>query len=369
MNGFTSAILSLLLGWLRALLDQFWRLLSSESGGTFLPFLSLHWKTVFIVLCAGGFVLDRLIFFFRWRPDYVWSTKLGRLKRRFSHSHKQKPMYSPDFADDWGAPPYTPVPHETLHNPPMPYEAALPQGSPDVYDSYALEERDAFSYIPVDSVQDFAPLANQSQNSNEFASLPGDVRPVFDDPVEDWDGYSETSGLTYAPMSTYEEPYEHPAQDLPSAFGEARPEPRGYHVDMAGFTPSSPSGEQPSNRTAPTIGELVHPGLNLDTFHQNIGLFMEDQTSGEFPPKEPLLKPVVNFPNTTYVPYYQATEPATDHRSKGALSSFAKKARNLVSIDNESNPLTIRDIQIPVNVKTAFHPPVMPRRPGDGDDT
>ena len=366
MNGFTSAILSLLLGWLRALLDQFWRLLSSESDGSFLSFLTLHWKTFFIVLCVGGFVLDRIIFFFRWRPDYVWGTKLGRLKRRFSRSDKREPAYPSDDAGGWGS--SAPTPYEALYDVPMPYSTTPPQDSPDAFDSYVPEEVAAFSYTPVAAVQDFAPLANQSRVPYESAPSPGYVWPVFDDPAEDWDGYAEPSSQAYAPMFAYEEPYEHPAQDLPSAFGEAKPEPAGYHDDVAGFIPQLPSEEPTQNRAAPIPGELVHPGLDLDTFHQNIGLSMEDSIPSDIPSRGPLFKPVVNFPNTTYVPYYQETEPSTDHQSKGTLSSFAKKAKNLVSIDNEANPLTIRDIQIPVNVKTAFHPPVMPRKLDDGDD-
>ncbi|MEG0996561.1 MAG: hypothetical protein RSH26_06325, partial [Clostridia bacterium] len=78
MNGFTNTILTLLLSWLKALFNSLWRLFTSESGGSIYSFLSNHWKTIFLILCVGGFVLDRVIYFIRWRPYYVWSSRLHR---------------------------------------------------------------------------------------------------------------------------------------------------------------------------------------------------------------------------------------------------------------------------------------------------
>ena len=47
MNGFTNAILTLLLGWLRTLLNAVWSLFSSDSGSGLLAFLRENWKLIF----------------------------------------------------------------------------------------------------------------------------------------------------------------------------------------------------------------------------------------------------------------------------------------------------------------------------------
>lgn len=80
MNGFANAILTLLLSWMRVLVNDLWRLLSSEDAGLFYRFLAANWKVIVLILCAGGFVIDRIIYLIRWRPYYVWSSRLGRLQ-------------------------------------------------------------------------------------------------------------------------------------------------------------------------------------------------------------------------------------------------------------------------------------------------
>ena len=87
MNGFANAILTLLLSWMRVLVNDLWRLLSSEDAGLFYRFLAANWKVIVLILCAGGFVIDRIIYLIRWRPYYVWSSRLGRLKRARAARH------------------------------------------------------------------------------------------------------------------------------------------------------------------------------------------------------------------------------------------------------------------------------------------
>ena len=108
MNGFANAILTLLLSWMRVLVNDLWRLLSSEDAGLFYRFLAANWKVIVLILCAGGFVIDRIIYLIRWRPYYVWSSRLGRLKRARAARHgdvypeedaippEEEPSSSPD---------------------------------------------------------------------------------------------------------------------------------------------------------------------------------------------------------------------------------------------------------------------------------
>ncbi|NCB04574.1 MAG: hypothetical protein EOM69_03525 [Clostridia bacterium] len=98
----------------------------------------------------------------------------------------------------------------------------------------------------------------------------------------------------------------------------------------------------------------IHPGLDLETFQQNIGL-TGAQTPQEEQAPQPAAPPV-------FVPsfYQELPEP---QRAKGGLSALAQKARTLMGTpsDDEHQP-TIRDLQTTVDFKTAFHAPVLPKR-------
>ncbi len=367
MNGFASGILSMLLGWLRSIVNDLWRLMGSESGGSFMAFLRERWKTVFLVLCVGGFVVDRIVYFFRWRPDYVWSTKLGRLKRRLSGRRD-------DEEEIYAFPAYTrpqPIaperPQQLSRQDPVSYGTTEPERLP-VEDSDPATAR----YAPLGHTQAYPP-ASQSNPYSYGAAYEDDVQPVFDEATDAWAPVAASPGTyapqTFAPMAAYEAPYEHPAQGMVPAFGAVKPDPPAYLQDVqASFAPPPAPEEalpkQPAPPQAPS--QPVHPGLDLETFQQNIGLAPEGEAIA---PEEPLLKPPLNFPNTTYVPFYQqADEPDGTQRRKGALSSLAKKARSLVSPMDEDDPKTIKDLQSVVNMKNAFHPPVLPKKPGEGGE-
>lgn len=100
MSGFFSSLLSLLLGWIRAIANQLWHLLSSENGSAAGRFLADHWLWLAAFLCAAGIGIDLLVYFFRWRPDYVWATRLRRMRRR-------KPLPEQEEEGAYEAPAYT----------------------------------------------------------------------------------------------------------------------------------------------------------------------------------------------------------------------------------------------------------------------
>lgn len=400
MNGFATAILSMLLGWLRSFVNNLWRLLGSESGGSFIAFFRDQWKTIFLVLCVGGFVLDRIIYFFRWRPDYVWSTKLGRLKRRLSGKDAEE--YEPEAYAPAHAQPdseaYAPPPN--WQRPATFLKADEPVTAQDEYGS-------TVRYAPPASVTGYAPATQATPSYRYGGEADGDLQPVFDEVTESWTppayGTSNAAASSFAPMASYEEPFENPAEDLSPGFGMAKPEPVTYLQDVQmGFAPPptpqelyqkggalAPTSARNSaqrneahtrdttvgrvagdkKRTTPVLSEPVHPGLDVETFQQNIGL---GQPAGEWEASdeqaaEPPMRPMVDFPNTTYVPFYQNTAPDTERRRSG-LSSLAKKARSLVSATDEDNPPSIRDLQSVVHMKNAFHPPVLPKKHGEGGE-
>ena len=88
MNGFVHTILSFMLSWIRALISNLWSLINSEDGGHLLQFLSRSWWQIVLGLFVIGVAVDLIVYFFRWRPYYVWATKLRRLRRK---KQSQKP--------------------------------------------------------------------------------------------------------------------------------------------------------------------------------------------------------------------------------------------------------------------------------------
>ena len=80
MNGYLTAALSTMLGWVRGLASSVWQLVSGENTGTFLRFIAEHWKGILLVLCIVGVLADFAVYLLRWRPYKVWSSFLRRLR-------------------------------------------------------------------------------------------------------------------------------------------------------------------------------------------------------------------------------------------------------------------------------------------------
>ncbi len=349
MNGFATGILSMLLGWLRSFISNGWRLLSSESGGSILSFFAAHWKLIFLVLCAGGFIVDRIIYFFRWRPDLVWRTKWQRMRSGFSRQDEEEELpYAPPPSEATSFRRSQPAPPVSFRRPvtsdpdiPQPTMAYMPSPPPQ---AEPIPQPTQHYASLANGGAGFAPAA-QDKPSYRFgaeASLQ-DIQPVFDEVV---DGS-----------------YENPAQDLAPGFGTAKPEPSLPYYQQPGFTPTPP-------QAAEGVYQPVHPGLDIDTFQQNIGLapkpdmvFAEEDAFEDF---EDFDAPV-DFPNTTYVSYIKDEVDRSHKRPLKALSSLAKRARTLVG-DDEANPPTIKDLQPVVTMKNAFHPPVLPRKSNEGSE-
>ena len=252
MNGFANAILTLLLSWMRVLVNDLWRLLSSEDAGLFYRFLAANWKVIVLILCAGGFVIDRIIYLIRWRPYYVWSSRLGRLKRARAARHgdvypeedaippEEEPSASPDGQE-------VPFPDDSASYAPGAFDQAYPQ------DFGATR-----AYAPA---QDFAPGSQapaMNQATVQYAPLeqgplyapysqpyqpPQDLDPVFDETEERW----EEGDALVRPL------WDNPAEGMDSSFGAPRPEPIQSIRDMqAGFAPPRPPEELYAPPPVPT---------------------------------------------------------------------------------------------------------------------
>ena len=347
MNGFASSILTLLLSWMRSFINNFWLLLTSERGGSFLAFFRAHWKTLFLLLCVGGFLLDFVIYLIRWRPHYVWGTRLDRIRRKHRNEpndwREQDASFYPQRVPVPPPPPRQMPPQEDFPSelPPLPVMDA-PYGS--AADSYARQ--DMLSYY--------------ASTPNPYAQP---LSTPFDSPV-----FTADSPTRVSPQDSFfpAEPFDNPGENLNPAFGASRPEPAQYlHDIQAGFAPPLPPQElYPPYAAAQS--DPVHPGLDLETFQQNVGLSAPDT-----PAQDTSFQDSSPYPSAEAVPganwvSFQPTESEEAVPPRGSLSQFFQKARNLVSIRDEDNPPTIRDLQSSVDMRKAFHRPVFPH--GDSQE-
>ncbi len=187
MSGFFSTILTLLLGWVRTLISQLWQLLNSESGSALSAFLAKHWLWLALGLCGAGVLIDLTVYFFRWRPDYVWATKLRRLR------HHREPRPEPDGNPDASeAPsPYQPPvqePAEAVSTAYVPVQEPLSWDTPlDTADDWSLsaDEEKPSGPEPADYYRDmqagFAPAIPPEQLYTPSPSYQAPVHPGLDD--------------------------------------------------------------------------------------------------------------------------------------------------------------------------------------------
>lgn len=296
MNGFANSLLSILLSWIRALVSNIWVIINSEDGGTLYRFLAGNWLTLLIILLACGFVVDRIVYLIRWRPHYVWLSRLEHLRSGRRRREQPETVFSTDPVPEIAAQTavYQPVPSPTIAYAPLRRGKAA--------------QADAYTQI-------YAPPSEE---------------PLFDDPVVQW----QEEDVWQTP--------ETPAAD-----------PNAYYRDVqAGFAPAIPPEQLYAPRTrsnAAAFQQPVHPGLNDEAFRQSFGLQEE----------EPQPVPVMRAP--AFRPFTVKTEETAPVRPQSTLSRLARSARSLVGVEDEDQPLSIRDLHSTVDVSQAFHEPVYPQ--------
>ena len=310
MNGFVNTLLSVMLSWIRALISNLWSLLNSEDGGVIYQFFSAHWLGMVISLCVICMLVDLLVYFFRWRPDYVWASKWRRLRPKSGRSQYQSA------------------------------EELQPQEA--FYDEAPLQEAPVsaptIAYAPLQAATSvYAPVAQPTQTWQAVQEL---EETVFDDDNALWE--EEPMDLEWE-------------QEAQPAFGTPQPEPLTYFRDVqAGFAPAIPPEKlyTPSASYQPPVQDepdmpAVHPGLDEETFRQTVGL--EEAAA-------PAQTPVMRAP--VFRPFTVTHEPKAEV-PQGAFQRFAQKARDLMIMDDEQK--TIRDLHSSVDVSKAFHEPVYPQ--------
>lgn len=335
MSGFANAILTLLLSWMRVLVNDLWTLFSSEDGSALYRFLAANWKVVVAVLCVGGFVVDRIIYLIRWRPYYVWSTKLGRLRRtrREGPEIPQAPFEQSLVGEE------TAPEDETMFYPPAGTQVFAPVAT-DFAPPSAPAAQETLRYAPLEQGPVFVPEAPPME----------DLDPVFDDTEDVW---AQGDALV-RPL------WDNPAEGMDASFGAPKPEPIQAIRDMqAGFARPLPPEELYAPPPVPPPAEPadapVHPGLDADAF-ERFGLTQPPESLEDAAPRA---RAVMHAP--AFHPFTMRQD-AAPVQSGGALRRLAKRARDLMGVEDEQHRPTIHDLQSTVDVTQAFHEPVYPKR-------
>lgn len=232
MSGFINNLLSVTLSWIRALISNVWFMINSEDGGAFYRFFRANWLQMVIILCAVCMAVDLLVYFFRWRPDYVWAARWRRLRRRD-------------------------------HEPAAPMQPQEP--------FYAYQPQDVPS--PAPGSQDWQ------------AAQPLDEPVVFDDAAP-WDG-AEPSDLSWQSdeQPSFGAPRPEPLayfRDVQAGFAPAIPPEELY----APPDHSRRAGREPDLEPA-----AVHPGLDEETFRQSVGLTQDAAPQAAPVMRAPVFRP------------------------------------------------------------------------------
>lgn len=80
MGTVTDSLFSVLMGWVRGLVDALWALFSSDHT-TALEFFGKNWLLIAGVIIAAGLVIDWVIWLLRWQPYHLWAQRARRLLR------------------------------------------------------------------------------------------------------------------------------------------------------------------------------------------------------------------------------------------------------------------------------------------------
>ncbi|MBN1776744.1 MAG: hypothetical protein JW811_01355 [Clostridiales bacterium] len=319
MNSFTNTILTLLLGWLRTLLNAARDFVSSDSSTVFFNFFRDNWRVLFLVLCIVGFALDIIVYLVRWRPRPLWRRRRARRVRVLPHPQEEYDLS--EFNADTPAIPtgdYAPVPgysgDDYAAKPTAQYQMQSRQGgqppsTPPVTLPYTTPR--------------FAPEASAWQE--EIPEL------YTDEPAQ--------------PAASVGDRPQRFAFGMAPSFGSAQSEPAyNYQRDSApSFTPPQYSQEYP-----PTEPNTLPP----------------EQMTGETAAMQPQ---AFEQPGPYFRPFSDRGEATFAPPKARGLGAVAKKARTLLNADEADGSLSYKDLQPTVDVSKAFHAPVYPEKKPEED--
>lgn len=215
-------LFALLLGWTRSLFNGLWNLITNNSSG-FVGFLQRFWLPILIILLFAGTFFDLLIWLIRWRPYYVWGSRLRKRANRkrlertsdYMDSLDHSPLDLPEYRtqDQYDELPNQPVyfdyhqpdpqgPYvqpvqevqedegfyfqspqmepETPFVPDLPWQPAL-QNSPPVYDEISQVEPDFYEAEPAEQETQYNDAVFMPPEATSSLTADTGTLPRYDD--------------------------------------------------------------------------------------------------------------------------------------------------------------------------------------------
>lgn len=331
MNSFTNTILTLLLGWLRTLLNAIRDFVSSDSSTAFFDFFRQNWRALFLVLCIVGFSLDIVVYLARWRPRML--SRRRRRRRAPEHAPLPEAYDGGDYGPDYGT------------EDEIAYAADSPAIPTREYAPAFDDPENGYGAAPTAQYQIQSRQNTQTQNVPP-ATLPY-TTPYF---APEANAYRESAPALYTDSPAPDAPYtaDQPqrfAFGMAPSFGSAQSEPPAYHYQRDAAPSFAP----------PQYAQDYGPA---DSFAP---------PGGKPAGGEPMEPQAYDSPSPYFRPFSDRGEPRFSPQRTRGLGAVAKKARTLFNADEAYDSMSYQDLQPTVDVSKAFHSPVYPEKKNEGD--
>ena len=347
MNSFTNTMLTVMLGWLRTLLNAVSGLLTSDSSTAFLDFFRSSWRVIFIVLCIGGFALDKIVYIIRWRPKPRW---LRRRKRQKEHT----PVPGSVFADAlrrrqcWCA------------------AGRLRAGSRtkplcrSVCCRRAVYRRHENPTIP-DTARAIPAAGADTQMYQPYATpqyAPEVCRKRLRTPASLHSGMTMRRHRVSSPRSgkrtrahRASSPYRRKGSGLRSAWNRRLVRQRTNPLIRIIRTRSEPLPRQSRHRRNSRRNPMRRPRMSQCLTTHSAAC----------------LRPMGRIKARTSAPFPTGEASRMPRLNRAGLARLPRRARNLFNPENAYESMTYQDLQPTVDVSQAFHAPVYPEKKPEGD--
>ena len=149
MGTLADSLFTLLMGWVRALVNAIWALFTTDHT-TVLEFLGKNWIWIVAVILAAGLVIDWLVWLIRWRPYHLWAKRARRFLRMPEPEEEESPKKRAEGGDETRKMPaaYEPEADEAPFSAPEEEEQWLPLQQPQVDERQAQEVLQRAQSVP-----------------------------------------------------------------------------------------------------------------------------------------------------------------------------------------------------------------------------
>ena len=400
MRGFAQTLFSALLGWIRTLVEGVWDILFSSDAQQWLRWVGDNWMVLLVFLCLCGVALDYIVWFFRWRPYYVWGSSMRKVRRIFGgeKNHVREDAIRPRADSQQASTQFRRRDPEPVYQ----------NQNELMYDDSGYENERAWQNEQYAVNAPYEQPDDQRQMLDYQIQIPDDQEPIL----------YETSDVSYQQQPTTV--FQKPAATADTIL--ARPRKADYqeqYVRRFARPESEPANEpvyanaqkdewndnaapyEPAEQEAywaPEIAEdaadqPIHPGIDYQAMSRQYGWHIEKQDSNQKGTARPaqlgneqLEDQAWDFSGMdNFSPYRspevpasyiqrsernerakkQKTDNSSFHRVKRGLSRIAQRASKVLTVDDDQSGKLIDGLPPPIDKRRAFHAPVYPNRPGN----